>query len=144
VNRVVLKDDLIAINTKLTDLQSQINAITAAEVGGGSGLEYKEVVITTTLAANETKSIDELLSNNTLIITNLYFDTSGGNIKFKLVNKAVDGFVVYEIDSVSDYMDSLFLTYNDNDNEKKLRTIITNESSFETTVTITILGMVLT
>lgn len=138
---VATKEELTAAKTELSNQISHLETIVGE--GGGSGLEYKEVIFTIHLDANETRNYDYLLAYNTFLITNIYFESSGANFSFQINNKQTNGFSVYLIESISNYMDSLFLTYNDNDFENKLRTILTNKSNFPTDVTVSIFGMAL-
>jgi hypothetical protein len=119
----------------------------ASGSGGGGALQYKELNDVITLGAGQTIQKDYDLGDKSIIITTAYLDIVDGSIfEFKIVDKIVGGFTLYDTGRVSHYTDSLFIPYKDKDSNdstvNKLHTEITNHNlNAGVTLNIKILGL---
>ncbi|MBM7869287.1 hypothetical protein JOC70_000756 [Clostridium pascui] len=97
--------------------------------GSGGGFKYMELNDVISLKAGETIQRDYDLGDESMIVTTVYLDIEdGSNFQFKITDKVVDGFLLYDTGRVSHYTDSLFIPYKDKEptTSNKLHTELTN------------------
>lgn len=111
---------------------------------GGANLKYREINDTVNLKAGEEIAKDYDLGNNTMILTTLYLDIpDGSTFRFRVFDKAQNGFLLYDSDKVIHYTDSVFIPYEDKDLDTNLlHTVITNYNpNSSETLNIKLLGL---
>lgn len=123
------------------------NYISGSQIGGGSALRYVEINDAISIDAGSIINKDYDLGENSFIITTLYLDiTDGSSFQFKIFDKSINGFLLYDTDIVSHYTDSVFIPYKDKDEKEfkknKLHTQIINyNQSSPVILNIKILGL---
>lgn len=153
---VNLNEDVVIDDSKISKITTwsseQImdnisNYISGSQIGGGSALRYVEINDAISIDAGSIINKDYDLGENSFIITTLYLDiTDGSSFQFKIFDKSVNGFLLYDTDTVSHYTDSVFIPYKDKDEKEfkknKLHTQIINyNQSSPVILNVKILGL---
>ncbi|HDK7168206.1 hypothetical protein CF065_03650 [Clostridium sporogenes] len=153
---VNLNEDVVIDDSKISKITTwsskQImdnisNYISGSQIGGGSALRYVEINDAISIDAGSIINKDYDLGENSFIITTLYLDiTDGSSFQFKIFDKSINGFLLYDTDTVSHYTDSVFIPYKDKDEKEfkknKLHTQIINyNQSSSVILNVKILGL---
>ncbi|PJI07025.1 MULTISPECIES: hypothetical protein [Clostridium] len=109
-------------------LEEILSHTQGSSLKGGAELKYREINDTINLKPIEeiTKNYD--LGDDTMILTTLYLDIpDGSTFRFRVFDKAENGFLLYDSGKVTHYTDSVFVPYEDKDsNTNSLHAVITN------------------
>lgn len=147
---VVIDDSKISRTTTWSSeqiMEQILNYTNSSQRGDGSGLKYMEINDVVNIDAGGTIDKDYDLGENSFIITTLYLDVAdGSNFEFKIFDKSINGFLLYDTNRVSHYTDSVFIPYKDKDQkenkENKLYTQMVNSNQNSSIIlNIKILGL---
>ena len=153
---VTLSKDVVIDDSKISRIttwsseqimEQILNYTNSSQRGDGSGLKYMEINDVVNIEAGGIIDKDYDLGENSFIITTLYLDIADGSyFKFKIFDKSINGFLLYDTNRVSHYTDSVYIPYQEKDEkenkENKLHTqMINSNQNSPVILNIKILGL---
>jgi len=142
---IVIDDSQISRSTTWSSEQIYEAIISYSKVpSGGGNLKYREINDVINLKPGQELQKDYDLGDNPIIITTVYLDiVDGSNFQFKVLDKILNGFLLYDTGKISHYTDSVFIPYKDKDTTlNKLHTQIINFNlNSDVTLNMKILGL---
>lgn len=137
----------VAVLAQINKLKSSINTVSLTlndivTLLNSGKLKYLEVSQNIDLSTGAIVDFDLVLPCNFVLITSIFVSSSNGTIyTLEMFNKQARQDVVYRLRRITNYSDSITMSYNDNDNNEKLYLKLTNNDVTDTVVTIKIIGI---